>query len=150
MQPFVYKQALREYEPLEKYEAGVSLLGSEVKSIKTGRLIFEGSYVKFVGSELYWIGAQVPLYRFTKNDSYDPKRTRKLLLNKAELMHLATKLKARPGLTIIPLKCYTKAGKIKLEIALSKGKKSHEIKSVEKEREVKRREKQETKEFLRS
>jgi SsrA-binding protein len=150
MQPLVYKQALREFEVIERYEAGVVLTGPEVKAIRDGRLIFLGSYVKFVGNELYWINADIPLYKHTKMEGYDPQRSRKLLLHRKELTHLMSKIKARPGLTIVPLKCYTKANHLKLEIALSKGKKAHEIKSVEKARAIARDDKRMTKEYLKS
>ncbi len=150
MEPLINKQAYREHQILEKIEVGVSLTGQEVKSIKTGRLIFTGSYVKPIGNELYWINAEIPLYKYAQSDDYDPRRSRKLLLHKAQLVRLTTKVKERPGLTIIPLKCYNKGGLLKLEIALSKGRKAHEVKSVEKERAVKRDDKRMTKEFLKS
>ena len=142
------KKALREYEVLHKYEAGIRLLGSEVKSIKGGRLNFEGSYVKFIGNELFLINVDIPKYKYARNEDYDPIRTRKLLLKREEMTHLQSKIKMRPGLTLIPLKCYTVGSLIKLEIALSKGRKLHEIKSVEKEREIKRKDNEMTKEFL--
>lgn len=148
MQPIVNKKALREYQVIEKYTAGMRLIGPEVKSVKSGRLNFEGSYVKLISNELYLINADIPLYKYARIADYEPSRSRKLLLKKAEITKLQSKIKQRPGLTIIPLKCYTKAGLIKLEIALSKGRKAHEIKSVEKERKLKKEAKQTAKEYL--
>jgi SsrA-binding protein len=144
----VNKQAYREFTILEEYTAGIKLLGPEVKSVKNNRLILQGSYVKFINKELYLINAEIPLYRFARIDGYDPQRTRKLLLKKTELVRLTAKIKQHPGLTIVPLKCYNKGNLLKLQIALSKGKKGHEIKAVEKTRELKRKDQSMLKEFL--
>jgi len=148
MQSIVNKKALRNYQVIEKFTAGIKLLGLEVKSVKTGRLNFEGSYVKLISNELYLVNADIPIYKYSRFNEYDSTRSRKLLLKKGEITKLQSKIKQRPGLTIIPLKCYTKKGLIKLEVALSKGRKAHEIKSVEKEREIKKKDKTMAKEFL--
>lgn len=148
MKPIINKKAHREYEVLHKYEAGISLTGPEVKSVKDGRLNFEGSYVKLIGNELFLINADIPLYKYAQVSGYESSRSRKLLLHKQEIIKLISKIKQRPGLTIIPLKCYTNCSLIKLEIALSKGRKQHELKNVEKQREIKRHDKQMAKEFL--
>ena len=140
--------AFREYDIIDKYEAGLVLTGPEVKSIKAGRLNFMGSYVKFLGNELFLINASIPLYKYTKDDMYEPDRSRKLLLSHKELARLKTKLLERQNLTIIPLKCYTSHSFIKIQIALSKGRKQYQIKSVEKQRTIKRREKEQLKEYL--
>jgi len=148
MQPIKNKKAYREYEIITKHEAGVQLTGPEVKSIKSGRLNFEGSYVKLVGNELFLINADIPLYKHSRSDEYDPTRSRKLLLHRSEITKLQSKIKERPGLTIIPLQCYTSHNRLKLEIALSKGRKRYELKSVEKNRELKRLDRTMAKEFL--
>jgi SsrA-binding protein len=148
MQPIVNKKAYREYEILHKYEAGIRLTGPEVKSVKNGRLNFEGSYVKLIGNELFLVNADIPLYKFSRQNDYDPSRSRKLLLHRAEITKLQSTLKQRPGLTIIPLKCYNIKGFLKLKIALSKGRKKHELKNVDKQRELKKRDREMTKEFL--
>lgn len=144
----INKDAYREYTVLETFEAGVKLTGPEVKAIRDNRLVFKGSFIKFMNKELYWIGAEIPKYKFAHLEEYDPKRTRKVLLKKHEMVRLESKIKQHPGLTIVPLKCYNKNGFLKLEIALSKGKKAYEVKSVEKNREIKRRDAQMSKEFL--
>ncbi len=148
MQPIVNKKAYREFEVLKKYEAGIRLTGSEVKSIKNGRLNFEGSYVKLIGNELFLINVDIPRYQFSREAGYESTRSRKLLLHRAELTKLQSTLKQRPGLTIVPLKCYNKGDLLKLEIALSKGRKKHELKSVARNRELKKRDQQMAKEFL--
>ncbi len=148
MQSIVNKKAYREYELLHKYEAGIRLTGPEVKAVKNGRLNFEGSYVKLIGNELFLVNADIPLYRYSRIDDYEPNRSRKLLMHRTEITKLQSKIKERPGLTIVPLKCYNIHGFLKLEIALSKGRKRYELKSVEKNRELKRRDKEMAKEYL--
>lgn len=144
----VNRLAFREYEIVSKYEAGIVLTGSEVKSVKNGRLNFKGAYVKFLGSELFMINSSIPLYQYAKDDDYEPERSRKLLLSRKELARLKTKLLERQNLTIIPLKCYTSKSFVKIQIALSKGRKLHQIKSVEKDRAIRRKEKEAAKEYL--
>ncbi|MBI2029257.1 SsrA-binding protein SmpB [Candidatus Gottesmanbacteria bacterium] len=121
----VNKKAYSEYIISETLEVGIKLLGAEVKSIKGGRINLNGSFVKIVGSEIYLVNAGVPLYPYARVDGYDPNRTRKLLLHKKEIMFLKSKIE-RSGLTIVPLKCYTKGGFIKLEIGIGRGKKQYE------------------------
>jgi len=142
------RKALREYRIIEKYEAGIKLTGPEVKSVKGGRLNFLGSYVKLIGNEIFLVNTDIPLYKYARVDDYDATRSRKLLLTKREINRLQGKIKEKPGLTIIPLKCYTKSGIIKLQIALSKGRKKYELKSYEKERQLKKEDKKVAKEFL--
>lgn len=144
------KEGYRQYETIETYEAGISLLGQEVKSIKDNRLIFHNGFCKFIGNELFWIGAEIPAYKYARSEGYDPLRNRKLLLEKRELVRLQTKLLAHQNLTIVPLKCYTYRNFLKLKIALSKGRKAHELKSVEKEKDIKRKDLQIAKEFLKN
>jgi len=130
------KKAYYDYEILEKFEAGFVLTGSEVKSIKTGHIGLKGSYVVLKGEEVYLIGATIPPYQ-PKNTSpdYDPERSRKLLLNKLEIKYLIGKTKER-GLTLIPLKVYTKYAKIKLEFGIAKGKKKLDKRELIKKRET--------------
>ncbi|OGK19862.1 SsrA-binding protein [Candidatus Roizmanbacteria bacterium RIFCSPHIGHO2_02_FULL_37_13b] len=138
----------REYEIIEKYEAGISLTGAEVKTVRQGRIKFEGSYVKIVGSEVFLINAEIAIYEYARPESYDSRRTRKLLLHKSEILRLKTKLSAGANLTIVPIACYNKKSLIKLEIALSKGKKTWEKKKVEKNRDENRRIEREMKEQM--
>lgn len=137
----------RNYQELERFEAGIVLTGSEVKSIRAGRLQLEDAFVKIIGKEAYLVNATIGLYEYAKNEEYDPKRTRKLLLSKKELLRLQTKLSASKGLTIGPISCYNKGSLFKLEIALAKGRKDLEKRKLEKARDIKLREKQEAKEY---
>lgn len=132
------KKAYFTYQILEKYEAGIVLIGQEVKSIKSGRISLKGSYVVLKREEMYLIGANIPPYQ-PKNapKDYEPERSRKLLLNKSEIKHLIGKTKEK-GLTLVPLKVYTKRGKIKLEFGIAKGRKKHDKRELIKKREAER------------
>lgn len=141
------KDGLRKVTVLERLTAGVSLVGSEVKAIKAGRLQIRGSYIKFIGNDLYWVNASIPQYIYSHDKNYDPQRSRRLLITNAQRNKWIGKIRER-NLTVIPVKCYTIGSLIKLEIALSKGKKTHDIKAVEKARETERKEKQNLKEYL--
>ncbi len=139
------KKAYFNYLILEKFEAGISLIGQEVKSIKGGRINLAGSYVVLRGEEVYLVGASVPPYQ-PKNApaDYNPERSRKLLLKKTEIKHLIGKIKER-GLTLVPLRVYTKRGKIKLEFGVAKGKKKADKRDLIKKREAERDMKRELK-----
>lgn len=132
------KKATYEYTITERFEAGVALTGAEVKSIKGGHAELTGSFVRIIGSEAYLVNAQIYPYIYARPEGYDPKRTRKLLLHKAELIRLKSKLEGA-NLTLIPLSWYTKGPLVKLEIGLARGKKQYE-KRESKRREDQRRE----------
>lgn len=129
------KKATFDYTILEHLEAGVNLTGAEVKSIKGGHAQLTGAFVRIIGSEAYLVNAQIFPYIYARPEGYDPRRTRKLLLHKTELIRLKSKLDSS-NLTLIPLSWYTKGPLVKLEIGLARGKKQHE------KREVKRKEDQ--------
>lgn len=144
----VYNRNLnREYEVVEKYEAGVSLTGAEVRSVKEGNIKLDGAHIKILGNVVALINAQIPIYKYSRPEGYEPSRTRKLLLHKREILRLRTKLAGGGNLTIVPISCYNKKGLIKLEIALAKGRKIWEKKKVEKIRDEKRRVEKELKEY---
>ena len=132
------KKAYYNYEILEKFEAGISLVGQEVKSLKTRGVNLAGSYVVIKNNEVLWIGAKIPAYQ-PKNapSNYNPERSRKLLLRKKEIKHLIGKAKQK-GLTLIPLRIYTKDGKIKLEFGIGKGLKKLDKRELIKKRGVER------------
>lgn len=132
------KKAYFNYEILEKFEAGISLIGQEVKSIKTRGVSLTGSYVVLKDNEVFWIGINIPPYQ-PKNapKDYNPARTRKLLLKKSEIKYLIGKTRQK-GLTLVPLRIYTKNGKIKLEFGIAKGKKKADKRESIKKREVER------------
>jgi len=140
----VNKRANFDYDIQDKYEAGLVLLGHEVKSIKTGHVSLKGSYVTFRKSknknlpEAYLTNAHIPLYKHAgKISSYEPTRPRKLLLKKKEIAYLMGK-KDEQGLTLVPIKIYTKRSFIKLEFGVGKGRKKFDKREVIKKRELDR------------
>jgi SsrA-binding protein len=146
----VNKKFHHDYEKIESLEAGIVLTGGEVKSIREGRLRLEDSYVKFLDDGAYLINAEIPPYRFAQNQNYDPKRSRKLLLNKKEIIRLKTKLKSAKSLTVVPVSCYNKGNLLKLEIALARGRKEIEKRKLEKQREIEREKEKELKEWVKT
>lgn len=139
----VNKRANYDYEIKDKFEAGIMLLGHEVKSVKTGHINLKGSYVtlkktKKALPEIYLINAHIPLYKHAGTvKSYNPTRPRKLLVKKNEIKHLIGK-KQEQGLTLVPLKMYTKRSLIKLEFGIGRGKKKFDKREMIKKRELDR------------
>ena len=142
----VNKKANFDYQILAKYEAGLELLGHEVKSIKTGHVSLKGAFVVLKQPqkqgrlpELFLINAHIPLYQHAGSiKNYDPYRSRKLLLKKSEIKHLVGK-KQEQGLTLVPIKLYTKRSLIKLEFGLGKGKKKYDKREDIKRKDVERK-----------
>jgi SsrA-binding protein len=133
-----HRRASFDFELLEMLEAGISLLGTEVKSIRTGHGKLEGAYVIIRGKEAFLVGASIPAFQKKNVDaSYDPERPRKLLLTQKELTELEQKSE-KQGLTIVPLKLYNKGTKLKLEIAIARGKKKQDKRQSIKERDTNR------------
>jgi SsrA-binding protein len=138
----VNKRSSYDYEILEKYEAGLVLRGHEVKSIKNGHISLKESFVTIKGNELYLTNAHITLYKHAGIiPHYDPTAPRKLLLGKSEIKSLIGKSRTR-GLTLVPIKVYTKRRLLKLEFGLGKGKKEFDkrdtIKRKESEKEIRR------------
>lgn len=133
-----HRRVTFDYEILETFEAGISLLGTEVKSVRGGQSKLEGAFVIIRGKEAFLVGASIPAYQ-AKNasETYDPERPRKLLLTKKELAELEQKSEAQ-GLTLVPIKLYNKGSKIKLELALARGKKKQDKRQSIQARDVKR------------
>jgi SsrA-binding protein len=140
----------RDYQEIEKYEAGIALTGAEVKSIRVGRIRLEEAMVKIMVSGAFLINAEIPIYQYAQPQGYDLRRSRKLLLHHRELIRLKTKLNSGRGLTIVPISCYNKGHLIKLEIALAKGRREIEKKKLEKKRDIKREEEKEMKEYIKN
>lgn len=139
MKPYISnKRAKFDFEILETFEAGISLLGTEVKSIRSGQGKLEGGHVVVRGGEAFLVGTSIPAFQ-KKNVSadFDPERPRKLLLTQKELQTLEQKGE-KQGLTIVPIKCYNKNRNIKLEIALVRGKKKADKRQSIKEKDTKR------------
>lgn len=134
----INRRASFDFELREKFEAGIQLLGVEVKSVKAGHISIKGSFVTIHNNEAYLTNATIPAWQPSNTpESYDPTRSRKLLLHKEELSHLISG-KQTQGLTIVPIRAYNKGGTIKLEIALAKGKKKHDKKQAKREADIQR------------
>jgi SsrA-binding protein len=126
------------YEILEKLEAGIELLGHEVKSVQKGQVNLEGAHITIRGNEAFLVGATISPYQPNNlTEDYDPARNRKLLLTKKELTSLE-KTESEKGLTIVPISMYNKGRKIKLEIAIVRGKKKFDKRQTLKKRDSKR------------
>lgn len=137
----------RDYQEIETFEAGVVLTGAEVKSIRQGGIKLEDSYVKILSDGPYLVNAQIFPYRFSQNQNFDEKRSRKLLLNKKEIIKILTKVKTG-RLTIVPKACYNKRDLIKVEIALVRGRRDIEKRKLEKRREIEREKEKEAREWM--
>ena len=132
------KKAFHDFFIEEKYETGVVFEGWEVKSIRAGRVQLKEAYVTIRNGELYLIGCHIsPLSTASTHILPDPTRTRKLLLHAGEIKRLIGKVE-RAGYTLVPLDLHYKTGRIKLEIGLAKGKKQHDKRDNEKQREWER------------
>jgi len=132
------KKAYFDFEILDTYEAGISLLGTEVKSIRKGQGKLEGAHVVIRGGEAFLTGSSIPAFQKTNADpDYDSERTRKLLLNKKQLKELY-KQSEQSGLTIVPIKLYNNGRNIKLEIGLARGKKKADKRETIKKRDTER------------
>ena len=125
------------YEIIEKYEAGISLYGPEIKSVKSGKVNLSDGYVVIKNGEALLLNVHISPYEKASIENKDPLRTRVLLLHKHEILRLLGKIKEK-NLTVIPLKMYLKAGMAKVEIALVKGKKLYDKRASIKEKENKR------------
>ena len=121
----VNRKARYEYEILQVYEAGIVLLGTEVKALREGKANLVDSYGLLKDNEVWLIGAHISEYTQGNINNHDPTRTRKLLMNRSEIRKLIGKVKEK-GLTLVPLRIYFKKGRVKIEIALAKGKKVHD------------------------
>lgn len=137
----------REFEEIERFEAGIVLSGPEVKSIREEKVKLDDSHVKIIGGELFLINAEIFRNQYAPADMQQPTRSRKLLLNKKEILRIQTKMKGGRGLTLAPLNIHSKGAIIKVEIALVRGRKDIEKRKREKSRDVAINQKREAKEF---
>ena len=137
------RKARHEYFLLDSYEAGISLLGSEIKSIRAGQISLAEAYVQVDGREAWLMDAHIAPYIQASLYNHEPRRARKLLLHKNEIQRLWNEVRKK-GVTIVPTKVYLKEGKAKVEIALAKGKKQYDkreaIAKRDMQRELERRE----------
>ena len=118
----------------EFFEAGIALKGSEVKSLRDGKANISEAYATDVQGEIFLLNSHIPSYKESSYNNHDPKRNRKLLLNKREINKLIGKIN-REGYTLIPTKLYFKKGKAKIEIAVAKGKRHYDKRQVKKKRD---------------
>ena len=131
------KKAFHDYFVLQKAEAGVALTGTEVKSLRDGKANIKDSYVIFKNGEAFLFNAHISPYSHGNLQNHEPERSRKLLLHRREIDKLHEQV-VEKGLTVVPLRLYFKGGKVKVEIAVVRGKKLYDKRETEKKRELDR------------
>lgn len=131
------KKAYHDYFIVQKFEAGIVLTGTEMKSLRAGTANLKDAYVLLKGDEAYLFGAHISPYTHGNLQNHDPERTRKLLLHRKELSKLYSET-AEKGLTVVPLRLYFKGSKVKAEIAVVRGKKQYDKRDTERTRELDR------------
>ncbi|HEV7569905.1 MAG TPA: SsrA-binding protein SmpB [Thermoanaerobaculia bacterium] len=131
------KKAFHDYFVLQKAEAGLALTGTEVKSLRDGKANIKDSYVLFKDGEAFLFNAHISPYSHGNLQNHEPERNRKLLLHRREIEKLREQV-VEKGLTVVPLRLYFKGGKIKVEIAVVRGKKLYDKRETEKKRELDR------------
>jgi len=133
----VNRKARHRYQIEDTYEAGLVLLGSEVKSLRNGKVTLAEGYVRLEQGEAWLVDVHIPPYEQANRENHEPRRPRKLLLHGRELKRLFGKV-AQQGYTIVPLQLYFSGGRAKLEVGLGRGKKLHDKRHDEKKRDAKR------------
>lgn len=131
------RKARHDYELYDRYEAGLELKGTEIKSIRKGKVQMKDSYISIYNGEAYIKGLHISPYEFGNRFNHDETRDRKLLLHKNEILKLDQSSRIK-GYTVVPVKMYLKKGLAKLEIALAKGKNLHDKRESQKARDAKR------------
>ena len=131
------RKANFEYEILDRLEAGIVLTGTEVKSLREGKVNLQDSYGRIKNDEIWLINSHISEYKFGNLNNHDPLRSRKLLLNKREIRKLKQQLLEK-GLTLVPLKMYFKSSLVKVEVGIARGKKLYDKRESVKKREVER------------
>lgn len=131
------RKALHDYEITDTYEAGIQLVGSEVKSLRDSHASINEGFVEIKNGEAWLVNVQIEEYPWANQFNHEPTRRRKLLLHREEIAKLA-KLKDQKGMSLLPLSVYLKGGKLKVEVAVGRGKKQYEKRETKKEQEAKR------------
>ncbi len=131
------RRARHDFQLLERWEAGIVLTGTEVKSLRDGKASLLRAYADVRDGEVYLVGVHIPEYGQGNRANHDPDRDRKLLLHRREIASLIGKVQER-GLTLVPTRLYFKDGRVKVEIALARGKEAHDKRQAIAEREAKR------------
>ncbi len=141
------RRATHDYEILETFEAGIVLQGTEIKSLRSNGGTLQDAYVKVIKSELWLVGCQISPYKFGNIHNHEEKRDRKLLMHKREINRFKVATQEK-GLTLIPLALYLKHGRIKVRLAIAKGRKTFDKRAAIKERDEKRHMQQAVKQFF--
>jgi len=131
------RRARHDYDLQESFEAGLALVGSEVKSLRAGRADLKDAYGLIEGGEAWLVGLHISPYQFARDGGHEPERTRKLLLHRGQIERIRGKLDQK-GLTLIPTRLYFKEGKAKVELALAKGKAQYDKRETLKRRQAER------------
>lgn len=131
------RRARHEYEIMEVFEAGVQLQGSEVKTLRGGKASLQDAYAVIRGDEVFLFGVHIPPYPQAALQNHEPTRMRKLLLHRAEIRRLIGKT-AEKGLTLIPMRLYFKGNKVKIELALARGRRTYDKRQAIAKREAER------------
>ncbi|GAA4021236.1 SsrA-binding protein SmpB [Deinococcus rubellus] len=134
---YTNRRANFEYELLERFEAGISLTGSEVKSIRAGGVDFRDAFARLQGHDIDLEGLYIPEYKDASYNNHTPRRTRRLLLGREEIAKIERQLKVK-GLTLIPTRLYQKGRFFKVEVALARGKKLHDKRRAEADKEARK------------
>jgi SsrA-binding protein len=133
------RRAYYDYEVMDIFEAGIALKGTEVKSVRAGRVDIKDSFARIIKEEVYLMNAHISPYSHGNVNNHDPLRDRKLLLNRSEINKLIGKMNKK-GLSLIPLSMYFKHGKVKVEIAMAKNKKFYDRREDLKKKDIEREE----------
>jgi SsrA-binding protein len=131
------RRATHDFELLDRLECGIVLQGTEVKSLRAGHASLEDAFARVEDGEVWLYGAEIPEYAYGNIRNHQPKRRRKLLLHRREIVRFANRAQ-QEGLTLIPLRLYFKQGRAKVELALAKGKKKYDKREALRERDVRR------------
>jgi len=137
----VNRQAFHNYDLIEKFEAGIALTGTEIKSAREGKVNLKDSYGLVKSGEVWLLNCHISPYSHGNYSNHDPLRTRKLLLKRSEINRLIGRTTER-GLTLVPLRMYLKEGRLKCELALAKGRKIHDKREVARQKTIDRETKQ--------
>ena len=131
----VNRQAFHNYDIIEKFEAGIALTGTEIKSAREGKVNLKDSYGLVKSGEVWLLNCHISPYSHGNYSNHDPLRTRKLLLKRSEINRLIGRTTEK-GLTLVPLRLYLKNGRLKCEIALAKGRKVHDKREVSRQKTI--------------
>jgi SsrA-binding protein len=133
----VNRRALHDYEILERYEAGIALTGSEIKSVRAGKVSLQEAYARPEHGEVWLQGAHIAEYQSASYFGHEPRRARRLLLHKKQIREIE-EAAGQKGLTLVPLRMYLKDGKAKLELAVARGRRQHDKREAIAKREAQR------------